>query len=241
MNAVGDRCAQEPTVVVLDEYPYLAKAYPAISSVLQQKIDLLYQNIPGAMLIICGSSMPFMEHQVLGYQSPLYGRRTAQIRLQPFSFFEIQPFFESYPPEDLAVMYGVTGGIPKYLSIMNASISVQENIRDQFFSTSGYLYEEPENLLKQELREPAVYNSIIRAVAQGCSKNTDLTSSLGFSSSKLAPYLSRLLELGILKKETPALSPEGRKSRYSVNDGLFRFWYLTVPRQNMLIQRGYSD
>lgn len=241
LDAIGNKCLQQKTVVVFDEYPYLAKSEPSISSILQKKIDLIYQKHGNMFLILCGSSMSFMEHQVLGYQSPLYGRRTSQLKLQPFSYFEVKQFFNGFSDEEKAVLYGISGGIPKYILCMNESKTLSENITEQFFSTSGYLYEEPENLLKQELREPAMYNAIIRAAANGKSKMSDLASSMNVSSSKLAPYLNKLLELGILTKQTPVFEPEGRKTIYSVADGMFRFWYLTVPPQNMLIQRGLSE
>ena len=152
-DAIGELCKAQKTVVIFDEYPYLAKSKASISSILQKKIDLDYQKNGNIFLILCGSSMSFMEHQVLGYQSPLYGRRTSQMKLLPFSYFEMKKFFTKFTNEEQAVLYGITGGIPKYITCMDENRSLSENITEQFFSTSGYLYEEPENLLKQKRRE----------------------------------------------------------------------------------------
>ena len=115
-----------------------------------------YRNI-----ILCGSSLSFMENQVLGYQSPLYGRRTAQFRIMPFDFVGTREYFADgdFNREDVALLYGITGGIPLHLSLMDKSLSVEANIKLNFLSNSGYLFEEPGNLVKQECREPAQYNA----------------------------------------------------------------------------------
>ena len=142
-------------LIAIDEFPYLAASYPAISSMLQSHIDLHWKN-SHLFLILCGSSMSFMEEQVLGYKSPLYGRRTAQFKLHPFTFFEARKMLTGFSPEEQAVLYGVTGGIPEYLSRISQTQTMDENILELFFDESGRLFEEPVNLLKQELREPCL-------------------------------------------------------------------------------------
>ncbi len=240
-KAIADMCSNQKIVVVLDEYPYLAKSYPAVSSILQKMIDLYYQSQGNLMLVLCGSSMSFMEHQVMGYQSPLYGRRTVQIKLGPFCFFETPAFYTKLSPETMAVVYGVTGGIPKYIQCFDENKTIRENLCDQFFCSSGYLYEEPSNLLKQELREPGIYHAMIRAIASGHSKMSELANALGMTSSSLSPYLAKLQELGIVQKKYPVPATGARKNIYEVSDMMFKFWHLVVPGQNNLIQRGFSD
>ena len=240
-KTIADMCSQQKLIVVLDEYPYLAKSCPAVSSILQKTIDLYYQAQSNLTLILCGSSMSFMEHQVMGYQSPLYGRRTAQLKLGPFHFFEIPDFYTKLSPESMAVVYGVTGGVPRYIQCFDENKLIQENLCEQLFSSSGYLYEEPSNLLKQELREPGIYHAMTRAIASGNTKLSELSNALGMSSSSLSPYLSKLQELGIVQKKSPVPSTGSKKSVYEVSDMMFKFWYLTVPGQNNLIQRGFSE
>ena len=152
----------ERYIIAIDEFPYLAASYPVISSLLQKHIDHCWKN-SNLFLILCGSSMSFMEEQVLGYKSPLYGRRTAQFKIHPFTFFEARQMLAAFTSEEQAVLYGVTGGIPEYLSRINPRISLDKNLIELFFDESGRLFEEPVNLLKQELREPATYHSIILA------------------------------------------------------------------------------
>ena len=157
-------CMERRLILVIDEYPYLASSYKAISSLLQAHIDHSWQNSQ-LFLILCGSSMSFMEHQVLGYQSPLYGRRTAQFKIHPFTFFETRAMCPSFSSEEQAILYGITGGIPEYISRISSKLTLDENIVELFFTESGRLYEEPSNLLKQELRDPSTYNSVIGAIA----------------------------------------------------------------------------
>ena len=228
-------------VLVMDEYPYLAKSYSPISSVLQKYIDLKFKNDSKLFIILCGSSMSFMENQVLGYQSPLYGRRTAQFHIKPFNFFEVQEYFQNFNRYDLATVYGITGGIPQYLAFFDDHLSLKDNIINNFLRQNGYMYEEANNFMKQELREPAIYNAIIKAVATGSSKNSEIVSKVGLESSALANYMDKLIELGIIAKEKPIGNQSARKAIYKVKDGMFRFWYKFIPDNNMLIQRNRSE
>lgn len=242
LNAIYDLSKKQRLVLVIDEYPYLAKAYKPISSLLQKLIDLQFKVDSKLYIILCGSSMSFMEKQVLGYQSPLYGRRTAQLQIHPFDFYEFKKYYQGFSNEEFALVYGITGGIPQYMSFFNDQLSLKENIIRNFLTPSGYLFEEPSNLLKQELREPTIYNAIIKAVATGSSKSSEITSKLGLESSgKLAMYTDKLLELGILEKETPLGEKAGRKTIYSVKDAMFNFWYRFIPNNMLLIQRNMGE
>jgi AAA+ ATPase superfamily predicted ATPase len=214
-------------VLAIDEYPFLAAGHRPVSSILQAHIDARFAESK-LFLILCGSSMSFMENQVLGYKSPLYGRRTAQFKIAPFGFFDALPFLEPFSKEDKAVLYGVTGGIPEYLNKINAAKSVSENIKDLFLTASGALFEEPSNLLKQELREPSTYNGIIEAIASGASRLNEIATKCGIESNKCAKYLKSLISLGIVKKELPVTETSSKKSIYLLDDMMFRFWYRFV-------------
>lgn len=218
-------------VFVIDEYPYLAKSEKSISSRLQHIIDHAWQNTK-LYLILCGSSMSFMENQVLGYESPLYGRRTAQFKIQALTYREMTVFYPRLGLEEQALLYGATGGIPHYINKLEVEEDLDEALLENLFHSSAYLFEEPENLLKQELREPALYNSIIAAIAGDASRSNEISTKVGLQSGVCAKYLRVLLELGILKKETPITERPGKKTIYAIDDNFFRFWYRFVP-QNM--------
>ena len=235
LGGIYELALKEKLIFVIDEFPYLAQSEESIISILQQFIDLRFLKT-NMMLILSGSSLSFMENQVLGYQSPLYGRRTGQIKLLPLDFTTAQQFVPKMSKEDQAVVFGVTGAIPKYLSLFNDSHTLEDNIIEQFFDRNAYLFEETNNLLKQEFKEPALYQSIITAIASGGSQMKDITSKTGEESSTVATYIKSLLDTGIVKKEVPALDkPGSRKTIYRLEDGMFRFWYRFVyPNVSMI-------
>ncbi len=182
--------------------------------------------------------MSFMEYQVLGYESPLYGRRTAQMKIQALSYRDIRAFHPTLSNEDLSLLYGITGGIPHYINKLDVNKVLDEALIENFFDTSSYLFEEPENLLKQELREPAIYNSVIAAIANGASRSNEISTKVSLESGICARYLRVLMELGILKRETPITEKNGKKTIYLIDDNFFRFWYRFVPQNMSAISSG---
>ena len=238
------RLAQKQRVIlVIDEFPYLAKAYPTISSMLQSYIDHEFKET-NLFLILCGSSMSFMERQVLGYQSPLYGRRTLALKLEPFKLSEAHEMLPKLSKEDAFIINTVCGGVPQYLSYMSDSMSVADNIKKNFLTKSGRLFDEPNNLLQQELRDPTNYNSIINAIASGASKHSKIAQSAHLQTGPLTTYLNNLIDLGIVEKKLPVTEQKKSRSKnivYRICDGMFRFWYTFVGKQTDLIERGLTD
>jgi len=227
----------ERIVLVVDEYPYLASSEKSISSLLQNMIDHKLKDTK-LFIILCGSSMSFMEHQVLGYKSPLYGRRTAQFKILPFDYYDTAKWVPHYTYEEKAIVYGVTGGVPLYLEKFKDSIPLHDNIKDSLFDQNAFLFEEPSNLLKQELREPQLYNAIIAAIAAGSSKLNEISSKVQIESSLCVRYLSNLISLGIIRKEIPATEKAGKRTIYLIADNLFRFWYRFVPGNMAAVASG---
>ncbi|GHV96655.1 ATPase [Spirochaetia bacterium] len=226
-------------VLVIDEYPYLAESDRAVSSVLQAAIDK-YQAKSRLFLILCGSSMSFMETQVLGYKSPLYGRRTCQFKIAPFHYYECAKMFGGFTTEEKITLYGVLGGIPEYAARVNNSLSLAKNIEDLFFNPSGRLFEEPSNLLKQELKVPQTYNGIITAIACGASKLNEIATKTGIETSQCSNMLNTLISLGIVKKESPVAENRPRKTIYRLADLMFRFWYRFVLPDLSRISMGFG-
>ena len=227
-------------ILVIDEYPYVARSSKSLASTLQLLIDK-YKDTSKLMLILCGSSMSYMEDEVLAYKSPLYGRRTAQMKILPFSFNEVCRYLKNYSDEDKALAYGIVGGTPQYLLQIDDRLSIEDNIKNTYLNPISFLYEEPTNLLKQEVREPAIYTAIITAIAVGASRMSDISNKVGEDSNICANYLKSLINLGIIKKETPYGEKSSRKSIYSIKDNMFRFWYRFVPGNNSIIMRGAAD
>lgn len=237
---VFDRAKKERIVFAIDEYPYLAGSDRSVSSVLQALIDKHHAD-SRLFLILCGSSMSFMERQVLGYKSPLYGRRTAQYKLLPFDYVESAEMLPGYSNEERIVLYSIMGGVPEYLSRVDNSLSVQENICDLFFDPSGRLYEEPANLLKQELKMPETYNAIIAAIADGRSRQHEIAAKAGIETSQCSAMLATLSSLGIVRKEHPVTEAKSKKSIYMLDDFMFVFWYRFVQPELSRIAAGFGN
>lgn len=224
-------------VLVIDEFPYLAKAYPAFPSVLQAAIDA-HQNESKLFLVLCGSSLSFMKEQLLNRNSPLYGRRTAQMEVRPFDFFDSRAFLPGLDAQSAACLYGMTGGIPLYLMQFDDSLSVADNVESAFLDPSSILYEEPVNLLKQEVSKAAPYNAVLSAIASGATKHNEIAAKAGLESGALDYFLKELARIGLVRRDMPITGKGGRKAIWVLDDNLFRFWYRFVRPRQSLVDRG---
>ena len=232
---------QERLILVIDEFPYLAQSDPSLSSVIQKHIDLIWKSTK-LMLILCGSSMSFMEHQVLGYKSPLYGRRSAQFKIEPFYYPELKEFHWDYSPQDMALLYAITGGVAEYLSFIDPKKSVKENIMALYLQPNGRMYEEPSNLLKQELRDPKMYHSTLNSIVSGNATLNDIATKAGELPTSASFHLKSLIELGIIKKETPIGEKETtKKSLYRIMDSSFIFWYRFIYGNQSMISMNRAE
>jgi len=218
----------EKLVFVIDEFPYLAGSIPSISSILQMYIDQKWKYLD-TMLILCGSSMSFIEKQVLSYASPLYGRGMTRYKLLPFTFKETCEFLTVVEKEDVLTYYAITNGIPYYLSMIDKNMSVGGNLKQLFLQRNGKLLEEPMNLLNMELKDPSSYFTILNAIAGGASKHNEIATKAGFSTALTSTLLENLIELDLVEKRLPALS-KGTKGIYYIKDSLFRFWFTFIGK-----------
>lgn len=230
----------ERHLIILDEYPYLAENASELASVLQREIDHEWSKL-NIMLILCGSSITFMEEEVLGEKSPLYGRRTGQMDLLPFDYLTSARFVPDYTEEEKAVVYGITGGVPKYLAVLDPARTLKENIEDNFFSTAGYFYEEPKNLLRQEFRDISLYIAILNAIGNGSTQVGEISGKTGFDTSKVSQALRKLEAVRVIEREIPILNEKKKKLwQYVLRDGMFRFWFRFVQGGTAAIERGYG-
>ncbi|MBE5947869.1 MAG: ATP-binding protein [Lachnospiraceae bacterium] len=220
-------------LLIIDEFPYMCKGNQGIPSILQALWDEVLKN-SNVMIILCGSSMSFIEKELLSEKNPLYGRATGIYRMREMSFKEASLFFPDYSPKDKILAYAILGGIPHYLNQFNPSVSLEDNIKQNILAKGCILYSEVEFLLKQELRETALYNSLIEAVALGSTKLNEISQkSLMEDTSKTSVYLRNLIELGIIEREFSVNAGTKEKANtnrglYRLTDNYFRFWYAFV-------------
>ena len=224
-----ERTGSERIAFVFDEFPYAAQSEPSLPSVLQAKIDHGFKQ-GNAFVILCGSNEGFMESEVLSRKSPLYGRRTGQIHLRPFDCFDAARMIPDDDPELLLRYYATFGGTPYYLEQIDAGASYEENIASILFDKVGLLYEEPAMLLRQELREPATYNSILAAIAHGATEPARIADWSGISPNSVGKYLKTLSGLGLVERAVPfGSNPDrSRSGVYRIADPFFAFWYRFV-------------
>lgn len=236
LDYLGEKVAEERLVVIIDEFPYLVEENDSLPSYLQSFVDEQLANTD-SMLVLCGSSISTMESEVLGHESPLYGRRTGQIDLQPFTFREATELIP-YGFENAVRSYAVTGGTAMYLTLFDYTRSLEENIRSNVLSPTAVLYNEPEFLLRTELRNPARYMSILEAVATGHTTPNEIAGSTGVNVGPLSKYLQTLRTLRLLERETPvtASAKQSKRSKYAVSDEFLRFWFRFVEPNRSSIE-----
>lgn len=241
-KAIMDTPFESKPVIVLDEFQYLGKANPAFPSIFQRIWEEILKD-KSVMVILCGSLISMMESQTLAYGSPLYGRRTAQIRLKQIPFGYYHEFFPNKSRKELIEMYAVTGGVPKYIELFSESKDIYSAIQKCVLNRSGYLYDEPHFLLQQEVSEVGSYFSIIKAIAAGNSKLSAISSILEIKSTSLTKYLKTLIDLDILEREVPITEENPEKSKkglYKIKDNYLRFWFAFVYPNMSFIESGHS-
>ena len=241
-KSIMDTPFESKPVIVLDEFQYLGKSNPAFPSIFQRIWEEILKD-KSVMVILCGSLISMMESQTLAYGSPLYGRRTAQIRLKQIPFGYYHEFFPNKSRKELIEMYAVTGGVPKYIELFSESKDIYSAIQKCILNRSGYLYDEPHFLLQQEVSEVGSYFSIIKAIAAGNSKLSAISSILEIKSTSLTKYLKTLIDLDILEREVPITEENPEKSKkglYKIKDNYLRFWFAFVYPNMSFIESGHS-
>jgi len=241
---ISNKCDKR-MVLVIDEFPFLVDKFPEIVSVLQDKWDDRLKNTK-IMIILLGSSVGMMEKYALDYKGPLYGRRTGQWKLEKFSIQHLAEFFPKYSQEEIIYVYSAIDSIPGYLNLFEKNISFFENVKEKIFSKGEFLYEEVEILMREELRDPSNYMSIISGIAGGLTSFNEIQQKTRLDKSLLSKYLSVLESLNIVEKIMPVT--EGYKSKlkskgflYSIKDNFFDFWFRFVYINKQEIEKGNSD
>jgi AAA+ ATPase superfamily predicted ATPase len=233
---------KERLVLVLDEFPYLVETTPALPSILQRHWDqhLKRMNI---FIVLCGSSMSFMEKEILSYKSPLYGRRTGQLELLPFGYRGAHEMFPQLPAKELIEFYAVFGGIPAYLECIDPKESLWKNVERQIFPSDRFLHNEVNFLLMEELRTPRNYFAILRALAFGRTRINDIVQMTGLDRGVVGKYLDNLMELRIVERKVPVTEhpTRSRKGIYRMQDHYFRFWFRYIYPHLTYLEEGRYD
>lgn len=232
-----DHQPDQKKILVIDEFQYLGKGNKAFPSVFQKIWDEMFADA-NVMMILCGSLVSMMVRQTLSYASPIYGRRTGQLRMKQVMYKDYKAFFENPDHLNLIEYYSVTGGVPKYIEMFEPMPDIFRAIEQNILSRQSFLYEEPVFLLEKEVGDIGTYFSIIKSIAAGNHKIGRIASDLGIKQSGVTKYLRTLIELDILERIVPVTETNPEKSKkglYVIKDNFIRFWFRFVyPFRNYL-------
>ncbi len=229
----------EKIVITIDEFPYLVEKDPAIPSIFQKVVDEIL-NDTEVMLILCGSSMGMMYEHTISSKSPLYGRKSGMWEVRPFSFLDVCKFFERLPFHKVVEIYSVFGNIPAYLKEVDPSLTLEDNIKQKIMQKGSPLYREPEILLLEEFRDPSPYQNILEAMTREASLSK-IASRAGIEAKDMPKYLSKLMQLSLIRKELPVTQRKGKKTLYFVEDNLFYFWFRFCSRNLSYLEEGKEE
>ncbi len=240
-DIIGEKASGEKLVIAIDELPYWAEKDEALLSIIQKYIDTKWRD-KEIMLILCGSSLSFMEKKILSEKSPVFGRRDSQIKLEAFGYREAAEFVSEYSAEDKAICYGVTGGVAKYLALFDPKKSLAANIKKQFFRPDGYLFDETKNLLTQEFSDITLVNNIIEQVASGETALAEISKKVGEKESTVLYSLEKLIEVGLVERRKCITDEKNKKkTQFVLKDSMFKFWYRYIPKAYSVIEMGQGE
>jgi AAA+ ATPase superfamily predicted ATPase len=233
----------ERIVLIVDEFPFLAEANKGMSSYFQYLWDMWLKDSK-VLLILMGSSIAMMYQHTLVYSAPLYGRRTGQWLLEPFSYKESTNFYPDSPFRNTFPLYALSGGIPAYAKVFDGNKTFEENIRKYVLPEGSFLSVEPELLLSEEFNEPRSYLTILKAIGLGRTKFSEIVTATGLSITAMPGYLQTLTNLRLIKKEVSMTEPipeKSKKGTYSLADSFLRFYFSFIYAHYSLIKGGGID
>lgn len=242
-KALVDDKPNKKKLMIIDEFQYLGKNNAAFPSVFQKIWDTILKD-KNIMVILCGSLISMMEAQTLAYSSPLYGRRTGQIKLKQIPFYDYYEFFPKKSRKELIEYYSVTGGVPKYIELFYDSSDVFSAIEKNILSKQSFLYEEPIFLLQNEVSEIGSYFSIIKTIAAGNKKLSKIATALEVKQTGLTKYLQTLINLDILEREVPITEENPEKSKrgiYKIKDNFIEFWFKFIYPNKSFIEMDRTE
>lgn len=238
---INKNIGDDKVVLAIDELPYWAEKDEALLSVLQKYIDTVWQD-KNLKIILCGSALSFMENKVLSEKSPLFGRRDFQIKLEAFDYLDAAKFVPGYSNEDKAICYGITGGVAKYLAMIDTTKNLDENIVRLFFRKDGYLYDETRNLLTQEFTDITIVNNIVEQIASGVNTLNVIAGKIGEREQTVLYSLEKLMNVGLIEKKKCITDEKNKKkTQYVLKDYMFKFWYEFIPKATSVIEMGQGE
>ncbi len=229
----------ERLTVCWDEFPYMVKSCPSLPSVLQKLLNLRILKFD---LILCGSSQQLMYNCVFDKKSPLYGLADEVIKLAPIPARYIMEAL-GCDAEQAVREYAVWGGIPRYWELRRDYVTLDEAIRNLLLDTQGILAEEPQRLLRDDMRDTVQTATLLSVIGNGANKLSEIASRTGKSANEITEPLRKLRDLGYVRREIPFDENEqnSKKGLYLVEDNLFKFFYRFVAPHASILELGATE
>lgn len=234
--------AKKPHLIILDEFTYLVRNDPPVTSVFQKMWDHHLSDLPNLKLVLTGSLVGMMERDVISYKAPLYGRATTQYRLRPLPYAALVELFPGRTPAERVAIYSVCGGIPAYLELFTRSETFVTALRDHCLVPGSLMMTDPALILYEQLRQPHKYESVLWAIASGYHQWKDIARIASVPEGSIGHYIKVLLDLEIIERRDPVLSrPKSRHSLYYVCDDFLRFYYRFIAPKMSALEQGHQD
>ena len=237
---IGD----QEVILILDEFSYAVESDPSLASHLQAAWDHFFKD-SNVTIVLSGSHIGMMV-ELMSYQAPLYGRFTAQLRVDPLPFGALHEFLPRYNANERVAVYAVAGGVPAYLERFKQSRSLSMNIRELFMRRTGIFRSEPFFQIGDVIRrETQTYEAILKSIASGNKTPQEIGRGLDISSSYMSPYLKQLEKLHLVERNIPATIPPKRQkgtkiSRYRLVDPYLRFYFRFIAPNAELVEQELS-
>jgi len=239
-DALFTYLSEKPRIpIVFDEFPYLVQSSKRITGILQDYWDNRFSK-KNAYIILCGSSINMME-RLLGHKSPLYGRRTEQLLVEPMKFDDATLFFPQHLSlKDKILYYTLLGGMPAYLLEFDFGKTLKENLMSNLLRKNKLLYNDVLFTLREELKEPRNYFSILYSISKGNTRSGQIVNDTGLGKSFVNKYLSVLIDLQLVERRVPITEKNPTRSRngiYLIKDSFFKFWFRFVFENQEYIEQ----
>ena len=222
--------SEQVSLLIIDEFNLILKNSRAFIPAVINALNHLNPT-KKLMIILCSSSVNWVENDMVSSMGSNALSISAFYKMKELSFSDVVTRFPNYSVEDCIKVYAILGGVPRYLNVWNDKRSIKDNIMALFLYKEGRFYQEAENFLKLELRELALYNTILACLSQGKLKLNDIYERTGFSRAKISVYIKNLIELDVVEKvfsyDTDG-NDNTKKGLYRIKDRFVHFWYRFV-------------
>lgn len=240
LTAIEGFVGDTRTFVALDEFQYLAAQAPGLGSTINRWWRQRGRRLP-IVLVLAGSEVGFFEREVLGGQ--MYGRRTGQLQLLPFHYRDAALFHPGYGPKDRVRAFAVCGGMPYYLERFRDDVPLRDHVLRHTLYRNGFLFEEADLLLRQELPDPHNYVAVLRAIAHGQTQVNTMAQRAGLDGSRVSQMLTTLERMQLVRKNRPVTaSARSKKTAYAITDGFLNYYFRFVdPARSRLRTRAQAE